>query len=200
MTFQRFSTVLLLSIFALLAFSGCNSNSNEAEAPDPSEDPDAFGYVIEGTECRKQLHGGCVPTSYRRYKSNAPGLHFMYPSDWIAVAASGERAEFVPQNSPSDQDPTRIYLWRQYAVDSSLEALNQTAVDSGTGSIAIWEDVAWEIYEGTLNEKPVKAEWIKLVADPDNSAINFTFLLVTEPENFEADQAVLSAMVSSIEE
>jgi hypothetical protein len=59
-------------------------------------------------------------------------------------------------------------------------------------------DVTWEIYEGKLDGEKVKTEWVTLNLDPYNPWINFVVLLVTEPENFLADQDVLQGIVSSI--
>lgn len=183
------STILI----AILLF-GCTPQNDPENQPEDGE----FGVLVPDTECITQLHGGCVPSDYRDYKASVPGVEFKYPLDWNVVAADETRIELVPRERSSDDDVTRLFVWREVSVGKVYEAANETLVDSGEGSVGVWREVEWEIYTGQWQEKPVQGEWVKLYVDRDNPWINFTFYLITEPENFKSDQAVLRGIVSSV--
>ena len=157
-----------------------------------------FGFLVPETLCVKQLHGGCVSADYTLYDSDILGIHFMRPLAWTNSKAGETQLSFV-EPSDDENNVTKLIVWR--SVDSSIatyqETVNQKIVDAGTAVMGPY-DVKWEIYEGTLNDQPVKAEWVTLTMDEYNPWINFTFLLVTEPENFLADQFVLKGAVSSV--
>jgi hypothetical protein len=187
--------IFILSLLSLsFLLSGCTPQNGSKDQPDDG----AFGVLVPDTECITQLHGGCVPSDYRDYKGSLPGVTFKYPLDWNVVAADDTHIELVPRERSSDDDVTRLFVWREVGVDKAYEAANETLVDSGKGSVGVWTEVEWEIYTGQWQEKPVQGEWVKLYADRDNPWINFVFYLMTEPENFESDQVVLKAAVSSL--
>lgn len=158
-----------------------------------------FGYSVEGSQCVKQLHGGCVPLDYIRYEGIYLGLHFVYPSDWNVTSASEREAGLTPRERSGDDDPTRLFVWRQSGINEDYRAVNTTLLEEGTGTVGVY-DVTYEIYEGEWNGTPVKAEWVWLTYDEDQPTTNYVFFLITEAENFETDQAVLKAAVSSIVE
>ena len=162
------------------------------------EAPEEFGFLVEGTVCTRQLHGGCVPHDFRRYTSKIFGLQFMYPTDWITVSASDIEVSIAPTQRDSEEDPTLFLGFRSVSPKiAEYEAMNDKLIDTGKGRIGDY-DANWEIYEGEWNGQPVKSEWVRLTVDPDNPWINFIFVLRTEPENFLADQMVIKGAVSSI--
>ncbi|EKD93963.1 MAG: hypothetical protein ACD_28C00015G0001 [uncultured bacterium] len=187
---------LFIGLF-LLAGCGAQNGATSGGVFDESEFEE-FGVLVPDTECITQLHGGCVPSDYRDYKGTVPGVVFKYPLDWNVVAADDTHAELVPRERSGDDDVTRLFVWREVGVDKAYEESNEILVDSGKGSVGVWTEVEWEIYTGKWQQKPVQGEWIKLYVDRDNPWINFTFYLITEPENFKVDQAVLKAAVSSL--
>lgn len=193
-------------LLALVALSGCSGSGGTTLFTEEEEvvvvengvSGEEFGFLVEGTVCVKQLHGGCVPYDSRRFSSDIMGLHFMYPMDWVNVAASETQLEFAPSDISGETDPTKIFVWREVSpMIETYQAVNSTIVDAGTGVVGDYA-VRWEIYEGTWKDHPVQAEWVTLTLDEDNPWINMTFLLLTEPDHFMADQTVLKGMVSSI--
>lgn len=217
----RMRKISIVATATLLLFSGCFSNQegpnlfNDSEdlmigetptAPEPEviapppvafEDGDEFGTTVEGTQCTLQLHGGCVPFDYYRYEGIPLGLHFMYPSNWNVTSASEREVGITPVERTDDTDPTHLFVWRQTGVNATYEAIRTTLEDQGAASTGPY-DVTWEIYTGTWQGSPVKSEWVWLIYDNDDRTTNYLFMLVTEPEHFDADQAVLKAAVSSV--
>lgn len=179
----------------VLLFAGCTRlNSTDGH------DPDEFGYRLEGTECIVQLHGGCVTRSYQLYDGEYPGFQFLYPQNWTLISISQPKIMLEPQGRTAESDPTQLFIWRESSVDVDVDALQGKRLDKGEGKIGVWKDVEWAIYSGEWNGQPVQSEWVTLTADPENPWVNFVFMLVTEPDHFEADQAALKAVVSSIVE
>ena len=182
-----------------------DSDVEEVSDVEPDTDPDVepdteleeFGYIVENTLCVDQLHGGCIPTDYREYESTAFTLPFVHPTDWVNTHADQYSVTFVAPLDTEENDPTVFMIWRQAAYDPAYETAQETLVDSGTGVIGPY-DVTWEIYEGLWNEVPVKAEWVTLVVDEEAPLINYVYFLMTETENFGADQAVIKAAASYI--
>ncbi len=195
---------LLVLTFVLPA---CLSTSNqgiplfdgteEEEVNGESVEPEEFGYIVEGTSCVKQLHSGCVPSDYKKYRSLAFTVPFVYPSDWVNTSADENGVTFYPRERADDNDPTVLKIWRQAFHDESYDVLKEDLIDAGTGVIGPYE-VTWEIYEGLWNELPVKAEWVTLVVDEEQLLINYVYFMMTEVENFTADQAAVKAAASSI--
>ncbi|MFA6435805.1 MAG: hypothetical protein WCW30_01575 [Candidatus Gracilibacteria bacterium] len=168
------------------------------ESAVPVVDTTEFGYKAEGTQCVKQIHGGCVPyEGFNFYKGSLLGLHFLYPTNWAATESDDLHIKYLPAERTGDSDPTMLVMWRAYGLDEAYKAVNVTLAEEGVGKIGDY-DVTFEIYEGTWNETPVKSEWIYLTMDKDNPAANFVFFLMTEPENFAIDQEVIQAAASSI--
>jgi hypothetical protein len=211
---------LMFGLVSVLALAGCNggeagpalfSTGEEdveevvVEGEEGDVTADEFGFLVEGTLCVKQLHSGCVPSDYDVFESSVIGIHFNVPTDWVNAEASETTvtfvapAEEVEEGEEVVEDVTRLYAFRSVAnsISELQETVNQTITDAGTGAMGPY-DVTWEIYEGEINEQPVKAEWVTLTNDPFNPWINFVFLLVTEPENFLEDQAVIKAAASSV--
>lgn len=212
------SSFVLFSLMVVFVVSGCNGNAegpslfNDTEdltvsegdgSGDTSgvtfEDGDEFGYTLEGSQCVKQIHSGCVPYDYMRYQGNALGLHFMYPSDWNVTAASEREVIFTPRILSGETDPTRLFAWRENGINPAYAAANTTLLEDGTGSIGDYA-VKWEIYEGEWEGAAVKTEWIWLTFDETEPLANYAFFLITETENFDADQAAIKAAASSIVE
>lgn len=195
---------LSIVVFSLL-LSGCLSgeqgpalfngdNPTEVSAVESAE----FGYKAEGTQCVKQIHGGCVPyEGVGFYEGTLLGLHFVHPTDWVASESDDVHIKYLPSERTGENDPTMLVMWRAYGLDESYKTVNGTLVEEGAGKIGDY-DVKFEIYEGTWNEAPVKSEWIWLIMDEDNPSANFVFFLMTEPENFTVDQDVIKAAASSI--
>lgn len=184
------------------------NNSEDLDASDAQVDVDTiestvfeeggeFGAIVEGTQCTLQLHGGCVPFDYLLYEGIPLGLHFVYPQDWIVSAANERAVVFLPVNRTGETDPTQLLVWRQTGIDSAYAVIQSTLEDSGTATMSPY-DVSWEIYTGEWEGLPVKSEWVWLIYDEDDSKTNYLFVLITEPENFDSDQAVLNAAVSSV--
>lgn len=171
------------------------SDTSETDTTSAGEE---FGYKAEGTQCVKQIHGGCVPyEGVKFYDGTLLGLHFAHPSDWLATESDDVHIKYLPSDRTGENDPTMLIMWRAYGLGESYKTVNGTLVEEGIGKIGDY-DVTFEIYEGTWNETPVKSEWIYLTMDEDNPAANFVFFLMTEPENFTVDQEVIQAAASSI--
>ena len=200
---------LISSLFAILLLAGCfgendteTSTEEIADATDETTDEvitiEEFGFVVDNTVCIKQLHGGCVSADYIPYESNIIGLKFLHPLSWVNVSAKETEVAFVPA-SDKENDPTKLFIWRSVAsqIEPYRESTHKELTDSGEALMGPY-DVTWEIYEGKLDGEKVKTEWVTLNLDPYNPWINFVVLLVTEPENFLADQDVLQGIVSSI--
>ncbi len=217
---------LLFSLAALLLLSGCFGNAadgpslfkddkkenseatveeaqNEADAEAPAvvEDYEGgeFGFRVEDTVCIRQLHGGCVPYDYGRYLGDILGIHFRTPTDWFNNSATEQEISFFPSlRENGDTDITQLFVWRSSNSKIPEYQFSTTKIiDEGAGEIGDY-DAEWSVVEGTWNDQPMKAEWVELILDSDFPWSNFTFFLITEPENFAQDQAVLKAAVSSI--
>lgn len=176
-----------------------NSDSEEGPSIASFEDGDEFGMQLEGTQCVKQLHGGCVPFDFMEYDNPQFGLAFAYPSDWNVTGASDRVVNVTPRDRSGEDDPTQLFAWRSTGINEAYADIQETLVDEGAGLTGPYE-VTWEIYEGEWNGLPVMSEWVWLVYDAEQPQTNYLFMLVTEPENFETDQAALVAAVSSLAE
>lgn len=172
-------------------------NTTEDEPGVTYEDGGEFGMKVEGTQCIQQLHGGCVPFDFMEYDNAKFGLAFAYPTDWVVTAASDRAIAVTPVERSGEDDPTQLFAWRSTGTNEAYTAVQSTLTSAGTGLIGPYE-VKWEIYEGEWNGLPVQSEWVWLTYDEDQPYTNYVFMLITETENFAADQAVLQAAVSSI--
>lgn len=204
---------LTLAVLATFSLSGCSDLGNSegpalfagettevVDGTDPDEGTSLiaeFGYLVEGTQCVKQIHSGCVPYDYARFFSDVFGLPFKHPTDWSTVGSDDTEIVLIPNDRADDTDPTRLFAWRQVAVDSSYDIVKSEIVDAGEAMIGPY-DVTWEIYEGEWEGVPVTAEWVTLTHDAHNPWVNYTFFLITESENFLADQNVIKAAASSV--
>lgn len=209
-----------LLISGLLVVSGCFGGDgaslfNDDETTDETidgttEDPETyvegepFGYLVEGTQCYKQIHGGCVPYDYVSYEGTVLGIQFMHPLSWVVVGADEVQVTLVSSDVDLDEegnelenDPTTMIVWREPGVLETYKEINSKLIDAGTSTITDYE-VTWEIYEGVWNEQEVTVEWIWLTYHEDTPNANFVFFLMTETENFDKDQAVIKAATSSI--
>jgi hypothetical protein len=157
-----------------------------------------FGFLVEGTQCIKQLHSGCVPYDYPIYENAKFGLPFSYPSGWVAIASSDTKVVMASPDQDSEDDPTRLYGWREVAADSTVQPEDMKVVDAGTGIVGPY-DVTWEIFEGEFEDgTEMKTEWVTLTYDEYNPWVNYTFALVTEESKFIDDQFAIKAAVSSV--
>ena len=158
-----------------------------------------FGFRVEDTVCIRQLHGGCVPYDYGRYLGDILGIHFRTPTDWFNAAADDSELVFFPSDRENgDADVTRLFVWRSsHPKFSEYQLFLPTVIDEGNGDIGAYR-ARWTVAKGSWNDQPIKGEWVELVLDSDVPWSNFVFFLITEPENFAKDQAVLKAAVSSI--
>ena len=173
--------------------------TSETENPATFTEGGEFGNQLAGTQCLLQLHGGCVPFDYYLYEGTPLGLHFMYPQNWIVTAASEQEVAFTPVDRSGEADPTQLFVWRQTGINRDYEAIQTTLEENGKATTGPY-DVTWEIYTGEWNGLPVMSEWVWLIYNEDDRSTNYVFVLVTEPENFDSDQAVLKGAVSSVVE
>lgn len=158
-----------------------------------------FGFRVEDTVCIRQLHGGCVPYDYGRYLGDIFGIHFRTSTDWFNSAANDSELVFFPSTRENDDaDVTRLFVWRgSHPKFSEYQLFLPTVIDDGNGDIGDYR-ARWTVAKGLWNDQPIKGEWVELILDEDVPWSNFVFFLITEPENFAKDQAVLKAAVSSI--
>lgn len=158
-----------------------------------------FGFRVEDTVCIRQLHGGCVPYDYGRYLGDSLGIHFRTPTDWFSAAADDSELLFFPSDRENgDSDVTRLFVWRaSHPKFPEYQLFLPTVIDEGAGDIGDYR-ARWTVAKGSWDDRPVKAEWVELILDKDVPWSNFVFFLITEPDNFSKDQAVLKAAVSSI--
>jgi len=193
---HRFLLYFLVMALLLVVVAGCGGGKISNENDSGNE---IFGSLAPGTECLQQLHGGCVPSDYRLYDGNVLGIHFSYPKDWNNVSAAEAHLEFVPRERSGDDDITRLFIWRQSAVDAKYEEVKKELVQSGIAENSPWDSVNWSIYKGTWNNQPVQAEWVEFITDPNNPWVNYVVFMITEAENFQEDQMVLRGVASSIQ-
>lgn len=208
-TMKRFYFfALVVALSSLLVLGGCLgpsegvplfSDTEEEEVTDEITEEEnlveEFGFIVEGTFCTKQLHGGCVPADYKTFESGVFGLPFVYPSDWLPVSVDENSVKLAPTGE--EGDPTTLFAWRGVAIDDAYDVVKTNLIDADAAMIGPY-DVTWEIYEGEWNEMPVTAEWVTLVYDEDNPWVNYTFFLITERDSFLVDQASVKAAASSV--
>lgn len=158
-----------------------------------------FGFRVEDTVCIRQLHGGCVPYDYGRYLGDILGIHFRTSTDWFSNSADDQGISFLPsERENGETDVTQLLVFRSSnPLLKEYQLTEALTIDEGDGEIGEY-DAVWSVQKGMLKDQPVKMESVELILDKDYPWSNFTFLLVTEPDNFTKDQAVLKAAVSSI--